>query len=1375
MRHNTKKGFTLVELLVVIAILAILATVSVVGYTSFIEGSAVKVDADFATQLNHFLAAYKVNNKVTINEDNIGQVTADILDLAGVDDIEPQAGQYGYHFYYDFKNEEYVSLHDDVAITGTNSPAAQIAMNVLGLEPQVDGNYKTRIGNCFTAEGRYYLVDTKGDLAEAISDILGFKGTSATDVTALRDEINKLGYAGLTTYVEKTVFVTANGNFSYASDRTYIVLAEDVVEIGNRVNGSKLGKTQFMVNNNEGITIVLPKTVVSVAKGALTVNSTSLATGATIILPENTTAADVEANYEAGFTNHLTTVILAGEEYRIDPDDESKLVKVSDPRVIIPLKLSAVIEEMDLVIKDMNYDEVDTVSGSSYGDNVGYIVWNFGDFEIKASEILNTNGEMNGEVSTDEIVLSIADDLKTYLEVDGATIKFRDVAGDVDEDGAVIGDGVVDNTDYLAFVTYLKTKAGSNKISFNVTANSTYEIVKENDEVVDLVKVEDGDYSNCPSAEIEIRLVMVTSVGKVMLNVDNATPWTPGNSINFSYSGVGEKFEVVVDETSIVYNWDIEATRLDLDHEVTLSYDCLHLTDACCPHSQNKTLTADNLALHNASCLVCTHKAGDASTHTTACCTHTHGSDCVYLHSTESGMFGHGSHSSDCCDHVLKFYNDAHPNATHTHNRGECCTNGWHMKWTGCLGDDYSCCSKMAEIQAYHDANCCSHLNSGYTHTEACYVCTHNHGTDSCTANAESCAYTTFGTSIINQNVITTTSDCAGQKGTLTVVVDNMTWGSVTLAFNDLSQNPTTTNSTLNNPNNVTIGTLNAFKLNELFSVKSSSNPAYTNTYLVAFMSSDLDEGNVNNLSYGVPYGAIPVADLVGLSDSIDLMTMLQKVAENHTVTVPAVGDTVYLALYMKSDDGTWTRTSGDVIVNLVAGKNATSYEEFAEFIATGDVVLLGDIKIPEAGSVDVKKNLYGNCYTFDIRGGRTNSGIITVEGATIRDLKITGDIYHEIPESVSDAWGSAAVTAKNASIINCYISNTRAPLYTSGTVILEDSVLFGGRYANVDIRGGEIILKGTVTLVQKPVDGVIGVGIAAWFNDSVKTITLADKAELIQYNFVNKQNKENLPSVMGVEFTEPFDEIFNKYADQLYVNTKDNNKNTNSYINAGIFATDIHAIDYRVSLTRVNSSDDDTYYAVGDIITVQLGTKNPFGDINASNTDEFTLTFMSDSLRVLNEGLTAVGNKLTIQGKDLAAGVRFEVTKRISYISVLGYSFDPVPFSFRLEAPEKYRTLKLNGDFEGYETLLYTSSADYGSVFGVAADTFHGKGLHYQHVTADVKTPTTHTNRFEEYLKYVMEEDVYNPDIYGFTNGHLVISEIETTDGTLEAPDSAQ
>ena len=51
---RTKKGFTLVELLVVIAILAILASVSVVGYTAFIE----KADKSVAEQELHQVVTY---------------------------------------------------------------------------------------------------------------------------------------------------------------------------------------------------------------------------------------------------------------------------------------------------------------------------------------------------------------------------------------------------------------------------------------------------------------------------------------------------------------------------------------------------------------------------------------------------------------------------------------------------------------------------------------------------------------------------------------------------------------------------------------------------------------------------------------------------------------------------------------------------------------------------------------------------------------------------------------------------------------------------------------------------------------------------------------------------------------------------------------------------------------------------------------------------------------------------------------------------------------------------------------------------------------------------------------------------------------------
>ena len=54
---NTRKGFTLVELLVVIAILAILATVSVVGYTAFINGADEQAAISEADQIKTTLNA----------------------------------------------------------------------------------------------------------------------------------------------------------------------------------------------------------------------------------------------------------------------------------------------------------------------------------------------------------------------------------------------------------------------------------------------------------------------------------------------------------------------------------------------------------------------------------------------------------------------------------------------------------------------------------------------------------------------------------------------------------------------------------------------------------------------------------------------------------------------------------------------------------------------------------------------------------------------------------------------------------------------------------------------------------------------------------------------------------------------------------------------------------------------------------------------------------------------------------------------------------------------------------------------------------------------------------------------------------------------
>ena len=64
---NTRKGFTLVELLVVIAILAILATVSVVGYTAFINGADEQAAITEADQIKGtFDAGLTLNKYITV-------------------------------------------------------------------------------------------------------------------------------------------------------------------------------------------------------------------------------------------------------------------------------------------------------------------------------------------------------------------------------------------------------------------------------------------------------------------------------------------------------------------------------------------------------------------------------------------------------------------------------------------------------------------------------------------------------------------------------------------------------------------------------------------------------------------------------------------------------------------------------------------------------------------------------------------------------------------------------------------------------------------------------------------------------------------------------------------------------------------------------------------------------------------------------------------------------------------------------------------------------------------------------------------------------------------------------------------------------------
>lgn len=92
---NTKKGFTLVELLIVIAIIAILATVSIIGYTSFIDKAQQSVDQQLVDQINTLLTAEAADG---VGCSSIGEVKALLAANGYNDPLVPAFKGYTYGF-----------------------------------------------------------------------------------------------------------------------------------------------------------------------------------------------------------------------------------------------------------------------------------------------------------------------------------------------------------------------------------------------------------------------------------------------------------------------------------------------------------------------------------------------------------------------------------------------------------------------------------------------------------------------------------------------------------------------------------------------------------------------------------------------------------------------------------------------------------------------------------------------------------------------------------------------------------------------------------------------------------------------------------------------------------------------------------------------------------------------------------------------------------------------------------------------------------------------------------------------------------------------------------------------------------------------------
>ena len=379
MRNNKMKGFTLVELLVVIAILAILATVSVVGYTSYIESTNITVDENLAAQLNRFLEAYKVNFTGDIDENNIREVTLEILKEGG---LEGQliAKSKDRDFYFDLKDGKYVLRTDEES--GILTPGYKVFFGLDTLA--ADGSeYEVKIENCFTPDHRYFYVGSTSEDApiSLIIDAFYKFNPDPENHKDLVSKINNLGISDLTTFVENAVVVTDECNYRLGDNQTNVIFADGVNMIG----------TVTKAWNGTDWTPVTGEYVLATLAGKLTIpgsvkffaeDALNLGADGTIVI--NKTARDVAYMSNANFANDKVTLKLTdGEFYTLDSvtgENEGKPV-VTNGTVEYLIQYSNPMVSFDIYVSDANnIRNIYTENGEL--TNSANIAWELNSFDL---------------------------------------------------------------------------------------------------------------------------------------------------------------------------------------------------------------------------------------------------------------------------------------------------------------------------------------------------------------------------------------------------------------------------------------------------------------------------------------------------------------------------------------------------------------------------------------------------------------------------------------------------------------------------------------------------------------------------------------------------------------------------------------------------------------------------------------------------------------------------------------------------------------------------------------------------------------------------------------------------------------------------------
>ena len=335
--------------------------------------------------------------------------------------------------------------------------------------------------------------------------------------------------------------------------------------------------------------------------------------------------------------------------------------------------------------------------------------------------------------------------------------------------------------------------------------------------------------------------------------------------------------------------------------------------------------------------------------------------------------------------------------------------------------------------------------------------------------------------------------------------------------------------------------------------------------------------GNANTVALGSLFEAIAGAEIGNVSVSVNSLDENTDVAGVYTANeTDWKSGTIQFSgtgpVEIVIDDDTYTNAVS-LKLEVVDATNVTAYNNS---MANTNAVLLNDIKMSSGGSIMFSgKSLYGNGFTFDVTAGAYESSgylsgnyVIRLDNSILDNTKIVGAVYTQYGPTRNDAYNRATVLVGNNSVIaNSYISNCAAPVRVNdGTVEIISSTLKGGNFANIDIRGGHIILDDVTTINQvngndTATDGtvVVGLGAVVYYQNVPESTTVEIKNGITQYNHLSKKQSETyIKDEYGKQLTSKMFE--SSFSDIQYID------GTDTWVNTGILSMSTEIGDAQIS-----------------------------------------------------------------------------------------------------------------------------------------------------------------------------------------------------------------